>query len=155
LKAELTPVIELEDKKSRLEKFLSYQDHRPNKLTHSIWNALGWNVVFVKSEFKPDKKLWERSQVLGGGQMYVDPIFEKQVELHNLQKDHPGAKLTDILKKLWKPKWIPAMNSITNDGEIGYANQAAEEVPAANEDFFTTTTISIPLRDTYLDPFIS
>ena len=30
------------------------------------------------------------------------------------------------------------MNEVTNDGEIGYANQAAEEAPAANEDFFVT-----------------
>lgn len=138
MRQKLIPIIELEPVKVRLEKYLSFSDKRPNFLKRNIYNALNWNAIAVKFEYKPDKEIIEKSQILGGELMYVDPIFEKQVEILQLQKKSNSARLKDILKN-WKPSWIAAMNSITNDGEIAYTIEVdRDKSPAANEDFFAT-----------------
>ena len=138
MRQKLLPIIELENPKARLERYLSFSDKRPNFLKRNIYNALNWNAIAVKFEYKPDKEVIEKSQILGGELMYVDPIFEKQVEILQLQKKFNSARLKDILKN-WKSSWIAAMNLITNDGEIGYTIEVdRDKSPAANEDFFAT-----------------
>lgn len=138
MRQKLLPIIELQSPKERLEKYLSFSDKRPNFLKRNIYNALNWNAIAVKFEYKPDKEVIEKSQILGGELMYVDPIFEKQVEILQLQKKFNSARLRDILKN-WKASWIAAMNSITNDGEIAYTIEVdRDKSPAANEDFFNT-----------------
>lgn len=139
MKQKLFPVIDLEEPKARLERFLSVSDKRPNFLKRNLQNALGWNAVCVKYEWKPEKEEWWKRHIFGGEKMYVNPDYEKLAEFEFLNKNRPAwdtpafQQFKDLAKK-----FMAAMNSITNDGEIGYANQAAEETPAANEDWFKT-----------------
>lgn len=133
-------IIELEEPKAKLERFLSFSDKRPNFIKRNIYNALGWNGMAVRYSPNFEKGIIEKDTMFGGDMMYVDPIFEKQVEIYELETKHPYINYATILEKLWKPNWIALMNSITNDGEIGYAQQGATETPAANEDFFDTTS---------------
>jgi len=139
LQQQLAKIISLEEPKARLDRFLSWNDKRPNFLKRNLYNALGWNAIAVKYEWKPEKQEWWKRHIFGGDLMYVHPSYEEIARLEFFNHNRPAwdSPLLKEFKRLAK-KWIVGMNSITNDGEIGYANQAAEEAPAANEDFFRT-----------------
>lgn len=119
----LLKIIELEEPKARLERFLSFNNKRPNFLKRNLANALGWNVIAVLNSPKMNGEVIEKKWIFGGEQMHVNKRLEK---------------LT---------KWIYGHNEITNDGEIGYAQQAATETPAANEDFFRTALSNTDLAN--------
>ncbi len=102
---------------------------------------LNWNAVAVLERPVSDKEIIERSWHFSDGHIYTDPKVDFLTKLNFYVR--PDISLTEKLRHLRMKsesakKWIAGMNAVTNDGEIGYANQAAEEAPAANEDFFVT-----------------
>jgi len=136
-------LVELESVKDRLERYLSVTDHRPNFIKRGIYNALDWNAVAVVDSAKFDKNEVERSYHFTGPHVSVDARLARTNYLKYMVK--PEVPLAEKIKHFLRKsesakKWIVGMNEVTNDGEIGYANQAAEEAPAANEDFFITAT---------------
>ena len=141
MKAKLFPVIDLEGPKARLERFLAYSDKRPNFIKRNIYNALNWNVIAVVERPISDREVIERSWHFTDGHIQVNPKLDFLTKLNFYIR--PDISLSEKLRHLHMKsesakKWIAGMNEVTNDGEIGYANQAAEEAPAANEDFFRT-----------------
>ncbi len=131
----------LESVSDRIERFLSTNGKRPNFIKRNLYNALNWNVVAVLDSAVPEKNEIERSYHFGDRHFTVDPKFSFYNKLRYLiRPDLDFSTKLEILKKRGEmaKKWIIGMNQVTNDGEIGYANQAAEETPASNEDFFRT-----------------
>jgi len=114
MKQKLWPVIELESPKARLERFLSFSDKRPNWIKRNVLNAIGSNAIAVINSPDYEREEILKNTIFGGEMMQVTEQFKK------------------ICKRIY------GHNEVTNDGEIGYANQAATEAPAANEDFFNT-----------------
>lgn len=126
----LFPVIELESVQARIERYLSMSDKRPNFIKRNLYNALNWNVVAVLDSPKFDQEIIERTYHFTDKHIVVNKKFELYSKIRGL---FPQADWKEIAKR-----WIVGMNEVTNDGEIGYANQGATEAPAANEDFFNT-----------------
>ncbi len=150
MKQKLWPIVELESVQARIERYLSVSDKRPNFIKRNLYNALGWNVVAVLDSPKYDEEVIERTYHFGDKHIYVDPKLSFVNKLKFLVK--PEVPLYLKLEALRRQtesskKWIMGMNEVTNDGEIGYANQAAEEAPAANEDFFVTALSNIQLAN--------
>jgi len=134
-------LVELESPKARLERYLSINDKRPNFIKRNLYNALGWNVVAVLDQPKFDEEIIERSWHFTGRDIFVDSKMSFLNKLKYLIKPEVSfaMKLDHLHRKTeTAKKWIIGMNEVTNDGEIGYANEAASEAPAANEDFFAT-----------------
>lgn len=117
------PIIELESPKNRLERFLSFSDKRPNYIKRNILNALGSNAIAVVNSPDYEREEILKHSIFGGNMMKVTDQF---------------------LKKCQR---IYGHNEVTNDGEIGYAQQAATETPAANEDFFRTALSNTQLAN--------
>ena len=141
VKQKLWPVVELESAQARIERYLSVSDHRPNFIKRNLYNTLGWNVVAVLDKPKFDEEIVERSYHFSGKHIYVDPKLSFMNKLKFLVKPEVPFNLKlEMLKRRAEStkKWIAGMNEVTNDGEIGYANEAASEAPSANEDFFAT-----------------
>ena len=143
-------VVELESKKDRLERFLSVNNKRPNFIKRNVYNFLNWNVIAVKDSSNFEENVIERSYHFPGQHINVNPKMSFMNKLQFLIKpDVPLAvKLAELRKNpdKWK-KWIIGMNEVTNDGEIGYANEAANESPGANEDFFATAASRMQLAN--------
>ena len=141
MKQKSWPIVELESVQARIERYLSVSDHRPNFIKRNLYNALGWNVVAVLESPKHDEEIIERSWHFTDGHIHVDPKLDFLTKLNFYVRPDIslGEKLRHLhMKSESAKKWIIGMNEVTNDGEIGYANQAAEEAAAANEDFFVT-----------------
>lgn len=141
MKQKSWPIVELESVQARIERYLSVSDHRPNFIKRNLYNALGWNVVAVLESPKHDEEVIERSYHFSGRDIYVDPKLSFTNKLKFLiRPEVPFNLKLEMLKRRAEStkKWIAGMNEVTNDGEIGYANEAASEAPAANEDFFAT-----------------
>ena len=143
-------VVELESKKDRLERFLSTNNKRPNFIKRNLYNALNWNAIVVIESPHPELNELHRSYHFLDSYMAVNPRMSFMNKLQFLIK--PEVPLEEKLAALkinpdkWK-KWIIGMNEVTNDGEIGYANEAASEAPSANEDFFATAASRMQLAN--------
>jgi len=134
-------LVELESSKARLERYLSTSDKRPNWIKRNLYNALDWNVVAVLDTPKYDEEVIERTWHFTDRDITVDPKLTRTNYLKHMIKPEVSfvEKMKHFMRKSESAKrWIIGMNEVTNDGEIGYANQAAEEAAAANEDFFVT-----------------
>ena len=141
MKQKLWPIVELESAQARIERYLSVSDKRPNFIKRNLYNALNWNAIAVLDKPKSDEEIIERSWHFTDGHIHVDPKLDFLTKLNFYVR--PDISLGEKLRHIRmgsesSKKWIVGMNEVTNDGEIGYANQAAEEAPAANEDFFVT-----------------
>lgn len=141
MRQKLFPIIDLESPKARLERFLAYSDKRPNFIKRNLYNALNWNVIAVVERPISDREIIERSWYFTDGHIQVNPKLDFLTKLNFYIR--PDISLSEKLRHLSMKsesakRWIAGMNEVTNDGEIGYANQAAEEAPGANEDFFVT-----------------
>lgn len=139
MKQKLFPIIEVESFKARFERYLSTNDHRPNFIKRNLYNALNWNVVAVLDRPIFDQEIIERTYHYTDKHMVVDKKLELFAKIKAL---FPQADLKEQAKR-----WIIGMNEVTNDGEIAYANEAASEAPAANEDFFATAASRIQLAN--------
>lgn len=144
------PIVNLESFEARLERFMSTNDKRPNFIKRNMYNAKGWNVVAVLDSPNYDKGIIERSHHFVGPTMYVNPqvSFLNRLQ-YMIRPDIPlSIKLAHLKARTEQAKkWIIGMNEVTNDGEIGYANEAASEAPAANEDFFATAASRMQLAN--------
>lgn len=143
-------VVEIESIKARMERFLSVSEKRPNFIKRNIYNSLNWNVVAVLDKNIPEKNEIERSYHFVGKDMYVAPELTFMTKLqHLIRPEIPLNMKIDMLRRRTEEakKWIIGMNEVTNDGEIGYANEAASEAPAANEDFFATAASRMQLAN--------
>ena len=143
-------LVQVESFKERFERYLSVNDHRPNFIKRNVQNAKNWNVVAVLDSPKTEEGIIERTYHFTGGQIYVDPAMSFKNKLKYLI--HPELPLHVKLQMLKNgreaaKKWIIGANEITNDGEIAYANEAASETPAANEDFFATAASRMQLAN--------
>lgn len=141
MKQKLWPVIELESIQARIERYLSVSDKRPNFIKRNLYNAKGWNAIAVLESPKHDEEIIERTWHFTDGHVVVSPKLDFLTKLNfYIRPDISlGEKLRHLQRKTESAKkWIAGMNEVTNDGEIGYANQGATESPAANEDFFAT-----------------
>jgi len=122
MKQKLWPVIE-ESLKSRIERYLSFQDKRPNYIKRNLLNSLGSNAIAVVNSPDFEREEMLKRTIFGGNIMHVTREFKKKCQR------------------------IYGHNEVTNDGEIGYAQQAATEAPAANEDFFRTALSNTQLAN--------
>ena len=125
-------------------------DKRPNFIKRNLYNALGWNVVAVLDKPNEEEEVIERSYHFTDGHIYVDPRMSilnkvKYLVHPEIPLEHKLAILKTRPDKL--KKWIIGCNEVTNDGEIAYAQEAASEAPAANEDFFATAASRIQLAN--------
>ena len=143
-------VVELESKKDRLERFLSVNNKRPNFIKRNVYNFLNWNVIAVIDSADFEHNIIERKYHFPGQHITVSPKMSFMDKLQFLIKPEVplAVKLAELRKNpdKWK-KWIIGMNEVTNDGEIAYANQAAEEAAAADEDFFQTAASRMQLAN--------
>ena len=143
-------IVELESAKDRMERFLSTNDKRPNFIKRNLYNALGWNVVAVLDSPKEDEGIIERSYHYTDGLIVEDKNLSLMNKLKYLIK--PEISIEDKISILRQnpdklKKWIIGCNEVTNDGEIAYAQEAASEAPAANEDFFATAASRMQLAN--------
>jgi len=143
-------VVELESKKARLERYLKTNDKRPNFIKRNFYNYKNWNVIAVLDSPHPEENIVERSYHFVDKNIVVNPKLSFYDRLKFLVKPEVplAVKLAELRRNpdKWK-KWIIGMNEVVNDGEIGYANQAATEAPAANEDFFNTALSRMQLAN--------
>jgi len=142
-------VVLLESISERLERFLVHRDSKPNFIRRNILNYKNDNVIAVLDHSIPEENEVERSYHFGD-KMIVAPklSFLNKLEFMFKPEVSLSVKLAELKRNPDKLKqWFIGKNEVTNDGEIGYANQAATESPSANEDFFGTAASRMQLAN--------
>lgn len=122
MKEQLLKLVELEEPKARLERFLTFLDHRPNYIERKIHNAKKWNVVAVLDSPEFDEGIMERKHIFGGEKMYVNPKYELLTSLkYYIRPDIPLKVKLDFLKSKRESakRWIIGMNAITKCSSKG------------------------------------